>query len=263
MSPTCHGHDRRESQDVHGDQYQRQRPRLAPPGHARRQPRHQRPPDTILFKIPGTGPFTIAPLTPLPTLDPRHDHQRLQPAGAQPNTSPRATTPSSRSSSDGANVAGADGLAIAAGGSTVKGLAITGFTNGIHLTGSGARPDRGRLHRPDARRAARPAIPAAACSSTACRRQPIGGTAPAARDIISANGSRASIGSNATGDRGPGQLHRHRRHRHASRWATGRRRRPGRLAEATIGGVGHRRREPDLGERNDGIQLDIDSGRLP
>ncbi len=26
------------------------------------------PPDTILFEIPGTGPFTIAPLTPLPTL---------------------------------------------------------------------------------------------------------------------------------------------------------------------------------------------------
>ncbi len=26
------------------------------------------PPDTILFDIPGTGPFTIAPLTPLPTL---------------------------------------------------------------------------------------------------------------------------------------------------------------------------------------------------
>ena len=35
---------------------------------------------------------------------------------------------------DGSNVPTADGLAISGGGSTVEGLSITGFGNGIHLT---------------------------------------------------------------------------------------------------------------------------------
>ena len=37
---------------------------------------------------------------------------------------------------DGSQVPEADGLAIAGGGNTVKGLDITDFTNGIHLTGA-------------------------------------------------------------------------------------------------------------------------------
>ena len=92
------------------------------------------PPDTILFDIPGTGPFTIAPLTPLPTLT----HATIINGYSQPGASPNTLTSGDNAVIEiqlsGGNIPGADGLDLAGGGSTVDGLSITGFTNGVHLT---------------------------------------------------------------------------------------------------------------------------------
>jgi hypothetical protein len=94
------------------------------------------PPDTINFKIPGTGPFTIQPLTPLPAIThPTVINGYTQP-GSAANTLAQGDNARIQIDLDG-SVAGGDGLAISAGGSTVKGLAITDFTNGIHVTSNG------------------------------------------------------------------------------------------------------------------------------
>ena len=94
------------------------------------------PPDTILFKIPGTGPFTIAPLTPLPTLTHATIINGYSQPHAQKNNFAYGDNAVIEIQISGANNPAADGLLISAGGSTVEGLSITGFTNGIHLTGT-------------------------------------------------------------------------------------------------------------------------------
>ena len=95
------------------------------------------PADTIQFHIPGTGPFTIQPLTPLPAIThPIVINGNSQP-GASANTLAQGDNAVIQIDLDG-SIAGGVGLMLSAGGSTVKGLAITDFVNGIHLTSSGA-----------------------------------------------------------------------------------------------------------------------------
>ena len=154
------------------------------------------PPDTILFKIPGTGPFTIAPLTPLPTLTHATVINGYSQSGALKNNLVYGDNAVIEIQLNGANIPGADGLAIAAGGSTVEGLAITDFTNGIHLTGSG-----GDLIEGDWIGLTPGGAPAGNSSSgvflDGVTAASIGGAATAARDILSANGAGVN-GSNAT-----------------------------------------------------------------
>jgi hypothetical protein len=86
--------------------------------------------DRITFDIPGSGPFTIAPNSPLPAItDPVTIDAESEP-GYQ-------NTPMVEI--NGANAgAGANGLTIVGGGSTVQGLAIDQFAgSGIVLTGPG------------------------------------------------------------------------------------------------------------------------------
>jgi hypothetical protein len=86
--------------------------------------------DTIIFRIPGEGPFTIRPLSPLPFVtDPTVIDATTQPGFAgRPIVAVDGT------------IAGAavDGLTINAGNSTVRGLAIHSFKgSGIVLQGLG------------------------------------------------------------------------------------------------------------------------------
>ena len=96
------------------------------------------PPDTIQFDIPGTGPFTINPLSALPVITHPTIIDGYSQPGASPNTLSQGDNATILIQLDG-SFAGfsTDGLTIAAGGSTVQGLAITHFDHGIHLTGIG------------------------------------------------------------------------------------------------------------------------------
>jgi len=155
------------------------------------------PPDTILFKIPGTGPFTIAPLTPLPTLTHATVINGYSQSGALKNNLVYGDNAVIEIQISGGNIPGADGLAISGGGSTVEGLSITGFTNGIHLTGSGG----GDLIEGDwiglLPGGASAGNASSGVSLDGVTAATIGGVAPGARDILSANGAGVNA-SNAT-----------------------------------------------------------------
>jgi Bacterial Ig domain len=157
------------------------------------------PPDTILFKIPGAGPFVIAPLTPLPALTHATIINGYSQPGAQKNSLADGDNAVIKIQISGANDPSADGLLISGGGSTVEGLSITGFTNGIHLTGTvgadlivgdwiGLTP--GGAPAPNSNDGVfldgAPAVT-------------VGGTSLAARDILSANSGSGVFASNATG----------------------------------------------------------------
>jgi hypothetical protein len=95
------------------------------------------PPDTILFDIPGSGPFVIAPASPLPALvHPTVINGYSQP-GAYTNTLATGDNAVIQIQIDGADSGGADGLVLSAGGSTVEGLSIIRFNDGILVSGSG------------------------------------------------------------------------------------------------------------------------------
>ena len=157
------------------------------------------PPDTILFKIPGTGPFTIAPLTPLPTLTHATIINGYSQPHAQKNNFASGDNAVIEIQLSGANDPAADGLLISAGGSTVEGLSITGFTNGIHLTGTvGADLVEGDWIGLTPGGTAAPnsndgvfldGVPAVS----------VGGTSLAAHNILSANFGSGVMASDATG----------------------------------------------------------------
>ncbi len=95
------------------------------------------PPDTILFDIPGSGPFVIAPASPLPTLShPTIVNGYSQP-GSYTNTLATGDNAVLQIQIDGGNSGGADGLVLASGGSAVEGLSITRFNDGILVSTSG------------------------------------------------------------------------------------------------------------------------------
>jgi uncharacterized repeat protein (TIGR01451 family) len=97
--------------------------------------------DTISFAIPGSGPQTIALQSPLPVITHAVAIDGTTQTGYFPNDTPLVVI-------DGSGAgAGANGLTLTAGadGSTIRGLAIVGFTadptsgaggNGIYLAGS-------------------------------------------------------------------------------------------------------------------------------
>jgi hypothetical protein len=95
------------------------------------------PPDTIKFNIPGTGPFLISPRSALPTIThPTIIDGYTQP-GASVNTLALGDNAVIEIHLDGSFSNFANGLTIQAGGSTVRGVAMTEFDTAILLTGSG------------------------------------------------------------------------------------------------------------------------------
>ncbi len=162
---------------------------------------------TIAFAIPGTGVHVIAPATPLPTLT--HANVTIdgytQP-GAAPNTLAEGDDAVILIQLDGTLIPPnqlVDGLSIAATDVTVRGLAITDFanagSNGIVLGLPGNRPaDRAVIEgcfiglAPDGVTAGGNGSAGILLNGSAAVR--IGGTDPASRNVISANGAGNEFG---------------------------------------------------------------------
>jgi Bacterial Ig domain len=160
------------------------------------------PPDSILFNISGTGPWTISPLTPLPTLTHATIINGYSQPGAHVNTLSSGDNAVILIQLDGSNLqdpSNVDGLAIAGGQSTVKGLDITRFTNGIHLMGSGQDSVTGNIIGID--------LTGAAASNTndgvfidGVPANTIGGSAPSGRNVVSDNDYNGIDVSNSSSD---------------------------------------------------------------
>jgi titin len=151
--------------------------------------------DTIAFNIPGLGPHTIQPASPLPTIsDPVVVDGYTQP-GASPNSNPpgSGTNAVLKIELDGTN-AGAltDGLTIVgAGGSTVRGLVINRFSYngvlGVGFGGIGNLVIQGNFIGTDVTGTADLGNGANGIYLAGANNSTIGGTTPEARNVISGN----------------------------------------------------------------------------
>ena len=154
-------------------------------------------PDLIDFNIPGGGVQTITLLTVLPDItDPV-----IIDGYSQPGASPNTQGPDQGSNAvitvelDGSNLSNLDGLTITAGGSTVRGLAIHGFgTAGIFGSGIALESNPGNFVEgcflgTDA--SGTQALPNQTRGVfVTSDNNTIGGTTPAARNLISGNNER-------------------------------------------------------------------------
>ncbi len=144
--------------------------------------------NTIDFKIPGTGPFTISPTSALPTIT----HPVFINGYSQPGSSPNTETDSDNAviliQLSGAGAGFSDGLQIIASNSTVSGLAINQFEQyGIRLFSGTDDVLSGDFVGTDPTgTTALPNIDAGISVDDA-KSALIGGTAAAAHDIISGN----------------------------------------------------------------------------
>jgi hypothetical protein len=144
--------------------------------------------DTIDFNIPGTGPFTIAPASPLPAITHSVLVDGYSQPGASPNTQPGGANAVIQIEISGANAGYTDGLFVQADRTTIRGLAINGFQqNGIHLSGGSGDVVAGDFLGTDP--TGMTAVPnqGSGVLIDAATRATIGGTTAAARDIVSGN----------------------------------------------------------------------------
>ena len=165
--------------------------------------------DTITFDIPITGIQTIGPLSALPTItDPVVIDGYSQP-GSKPNDMAGGDDAILLIEIDGEDAGKVDGLTIAAGGSTVRGLSINGFSAGagIHLTGLGGDTIAGDFLGIDLGGDGQTfANPVARANNVGVQvetaNNTVGGTSPADRDVVSGNTfiEVYLIGTGATGN---------------------------------------------------------------
>ncbi len=162
--------------------------------------------DTIAFDIAGAGVHTIAPTSGLPTItDPVVIDGYTQP-GASPNTDAAGFNGTILIELSGGAAGQANGLDITAGGSTVRGLVINGFQgltaaagNALHFSSAGGNHVEGNFIGTDPTGT----LPLgneddAVNTDSGSDGNVIGGTAPAARNVISAQGRVAFfIGTSA------------------------------------------------------------------
>ena len=141
--------------------------------------------DTIVFNIPGSGLHTITPSTALPTIS--------DPVTIDGSTQPGFTgSPiiELNGSQAGANV---DGLRITAGNSVVSGLVINRFSSdGVELSGNGGNIVEGCFIGTDATGTVDLGN-AFRGLNTASSNNTIGGTAAAARNVISGNNNTGIV----------------------------------------------------------------------
>ncbi|HWP99995.1 MAG TPA: hypothetical protein VNK92_05960 [Vicinamibacterales bacterium] len=136
--------------------------------------------DTIRFAIPGEGPHTIAPVSPLPAISDPVVIDAV-PGGACDGSPPSIRIDGARAGES------AHGLFVTAGGSIVRGLSITGFAGaGVLLSGGGGSAVEcsylGLL--PDGTTVAPNGLGVSISSSPNNR---IGGPSPLLRNVISGN----------------------------------------------------------------------------
>ena len=150
--------------------------------------------DTIAFDIPGADVHTISPATALPFITNPVVIDGYSQPGASPNTDPEGFNGTLLIELSGASSAPMNGLGISAGGSTVRGLVINGFKglttdtgNAILLNTAGGNHIEGNFIGTDpggtlAQGNEDDAIIVGSHDNV------IGGTTPAARNVISAQG---------------------------------------------------------------------------
>ncbi len=163
-------------------------------------------PNVIQFNIPGDGVQTIAPLTPLPAiLQPTFIDGYSQP-GSSPNTSTTSDNANLEINLSGANLTtGGYGLYIsgsAASGSAIEGLAINGFTAGVVVDkGAAGNTIAGDFIGTD-RTGMTGVTDTTYGVEIETANNIIGGTTPAAANLISGNGDDGLLidGTSATGN---------------------------------------------------------------
>ena len=150
--------------------------------------------DTIAFAIPGSGPHTISPGSALPTITDSVIIDGYTQPGASANTLALGSDAVLLIELDGSSAAaGANGLYITAGSSTVRGLVINRFTGcfhncayGIRIGNVGGNVIEGNYLGTNVTGTA--ALPnSAAGVAVFSPNNTIGGTTPAARNILSGN----------------------------------------------------------------------------
>ena len=151
--------------------------------------------DTINFAIPGSDVKTIAPATALPTITEAVTINGYTQPGAQPNAKAVGSDAILKVELSGASTQGADGLEFGAANSTVKGLVVNSWSQGIRIDGSGATGIKivGNYIGTDA------SGTQDLGNSVGIRvyegsNNTIGGATPAARNVISGNGNGIGIG---------------------------------------------------------------------
>lgn len=165
--------------------------------------------DTIDFNIPGVGPHTIQPASALPTItDPVVIDGYTQP-GASPNTNGPGLGINAvlMIELDGTNTGG-NGLHIAGGNSTVRGLVINRFFSGdgIMINTNGGNVIEGNFIGTDNTGTIDFGNGYSGVSIIDVSNNTIGGNTPMSKNIISGNGKRTDrdgvsiSGSNATGN---------------------------------------------------------------
>jgi len=149
--------------------------------------------DTISFNIPGTGVHTISPTSALPQItDPVIIDGYTQP-GASQNALASGDNAVLLIELNGANVADTNGLNISTGNSTVRGLVINGFLRngnngqGIVLAGGDGNQIEGNFIGINPGGTAAVPNGGHGIDVLSGNNHVIGGTAPAARNIISGN----------------------------------------------------------------------------
>jgi hypothetical protein len=147
--------------------------------------------DTLIFRIPGTGPFVITPVTQLPAITDSVVINGYNQAGARPNTLVSGDNAVLQIELNGANAgAGSEGLLITAGGCTVEGLVINRFGgDGIAIGGSGATRNtvQGNFIGTDVSGMTALGNGGSGLSIFSSNNT-VGGLSPAARNLISGNG---------------------------------------------------------------------------
>ena len=143
--------------------------------------------DTIDFAIPGAGVHTISPASALPGItDPVVIDGYTQP-GSSPNTLPDGNNAVLLIELDGSNAgASVDGLVIAGGGSTVRGLVINRFVNGAINIVSDNNAIEGNFIGTDPSGTVALGILTGVTIDRGSGNT-VGGTTPAARNLISGN----------------------------------------------------------------------------
>ena len=147
--------------------------------------------DTILFNIAGSGPFTILPVTPLPTITDSVVIDGFSQPGASPNLNSITDTINAvyKIEIDGTSAGTSiSGLTIEASGSIIRGLVINRFDqNGIVLVNSSNTIIEGNFIGTDTTGKIALGNGRNGIKLTNCNNVIIGGIVPSARNIVSAN----------------------------------------------------------------------------
>ena len=151
--------------------------------------------DTIAFNIPGAGVHTISPATSLPEIDDPVIIDGYSQPGASPNTDPTGFNGTLLIEISGASAGQANGLNLNAGASTVRGLVINRFQglstdagNAIRLNTGGGNHIEGNFIGTDPGGTTAQGNEDVAIIFGTSNDNFIGGTTPAARNVISASG---------------------------------------------------------------------------